>query len=278
MAAPVMYGLDVVPMKVLTRIEETHDCFTIDLDASGVHFEPGQFNMLYAFGVGEAPISISGDPARPERMAHTVRIVGSVTRALAELRPGDDVGVRGPFGVPWPMAALEGKSVVVIAGGIGLAPLRPAIYHLLRHRDQFERVALLYGARTPEDLLFRKQLEKWRARFDMEVDVTVDDPGLDPRAWGGHVGVVTSLLPLRGFEAKNTVALICGPEIMMRHTVRALERAGVAFDRTWVTMERNMKCGVGTCGHCQLGPHFTCKDGPVFRFDRIEPIFGRREV
>lgn len=277
-AAPVQDALDVVTMRVASRHQETQDTFTMELAGPPFPFAPGQFNMLYAFGVGESAISISGDPAEPEHIVHTVRVVGGVTGALEKLRPGDDVGVRGPFGTAWPMTELEGRDVVVVAGGIGLAPLRPAIYALMHERARYGRVAILYGARTPEDLLYRRELEQWRGRFDVELDVTVDDPGLSPGAWRGQVGVVTSLLPLRGFDPANTVALLCGPEIMMRYTVRELERAGVGFDRIWVTLERHMKCGVGSCGRCQLGPHFVCKDGPVFRFDHIEPVFGKREV
>jgi len=263
---------------VVGRHNETQDTITLELAADGRPFAPGQFNMVYAFGVGESALSISGDPEMPNRLVHTIRVVGTVTRALERVRLGEDVGVRGPFGTPWPMAQLEGKSVIVIGGGIGLAPLRPAIYQMLAHRDAYDRLAILYGTRTPEDLLFRTELERWRGRFDVEVDVTVDDPGLSPGAWRGQVGVVTSLLPLRGFDPANTVALVCGPEIMMRHTARALERMGVEYPQIWVTLERNMKCGAGTCGHCQLGPHFLCQDGPVYRYDEIAPFLARREV
>jgi NAD(P)H-flavin reductase len=225
--------------------------------------------------VGEIPISASGDPSAPFRLIHTTRAVGNVTRALYTLREGDRLGVRGPYGNHWPLAENEGNDILLVAGGIGLAPLRPALYHLLSRRDRFGRVVLLYGARTEEDLLFRRELEQWRARFDLEVYVTVDRA---TGRWRGNVGVVTSLIARAPFDPPTTVAMICGPEAMMRATVEALRRRGVTPSRIFLSLERNMKCGIGTCGHCQYGPHFICRDGPIFRFDRIAPFFEKREV
>jgi NAD(P)H-flavin reductase len=267
------------PYRVRRVRHETYDTFTLELEqangATGPPFAPGQFNMIYLFGVGEVPISISGDPAQPNALVHTVRAVGTVTRPIAKLGPGDTLGVRGPFGSAWPVEEAKGYDVVIVAGGIGLAPLRPALYYLLSHRDSYGRVALLYGARTPEDLLYTSQLEEWRGRFDLEVGVTVDAASGD---WRGNVGVVTTLIPWARFEPSETVAMVCGPEVMMRFTVQALEERGVAAESTYISMERNMKCGVGFCGHCQLGPTFICKDGPVFRCDRMEPVLWKREV
>lgn len=265
--------------RVVGRQQENDDTFTVELTPVSARrhaaFAPGQFNMLYIFGVGEIPISISGDPAEPDRLLHTTRAVGVVTRAMAKLRKGDVIGVRGPFGAPWPLEKLTGKDIVIVAGGIGLAPLRPALYYLVAHRKAYERIVLLYGARTPEDLLYRNELERWRARFDLEVYVTVDRATGD---WRGNVGVVTSLIPRAPFEPRNAAALICGPEIMMRYAVQALQKRGVDATQTWLSLERNMKCGVGMCGHCQLGPHIVCRDGPVFRMDQIEHVFGRGEI
>lgn len=258
---------------------ETPDAFTLTLrpaeSGSLFPFAPGQFNMLYRFGVGEVPISISGDPAKVERLVHTIRAVGAVTRGLASLRPGEAVGVRGPFGRGWPMEEARGKDVVIVAGGIGIAPLRPAIYELLRRRQQYGRVVLLYGARTPRDLLYRQELERWRGRFDVDVLVTVDRGDAD---WRGHVGVVTTLFPWASFDAGDCMAMVCGPEVMMRFTVAELRARGVPDDRIYLSLERNMKCAVGLCGHCQFGPFFVCRDGPVFRYDRIKPFFGKREI
>lgn len=265
--------------RVRRKRRETYDTFTLELEplngTDGLAFAAGQFNMLYVFGVGEVPISISGDPTQPQTVAHTVRAVGTVTTALRNLRPGDVVGVRGPFGTPWPVEEAAGSDVVIVAGGIGLAPLRPALYHLLANRDRYGKVVLLYGARTPEDLLYKRELQKWRGRFDLDVEITVDSATGE---WRGNVGVVTTLIPRAPFDPLHTVALVCGPEIMMRFTVLELQKRGIALENIYISMERNMKCAVGFCGHCQFGPTFICKDGPVFRFDQIRPFFETREV
>jgi NAD(P)H-flavin reductase len=267
------------PYTVRRRYKETQDTCTLELapaDGPGVaSFAAGQCNMLYVFGMGEVPISISGDPMQPQPLVHTIRAVGAVSRAICTLRRGAVLGVRGPFGSAWPMAAAVGKDVVLVAGGLGLAPLRPALYHVLAQREQYGKVMLLYGTRAPEDLLYRRQLEHWRARLDLEVLVTVDRA---TSAWRGSVGVVTKLLDRAPFDAPETVAMLCGPEVMMRFTIMALQQRGVAADQIFVSMERNMKCAIGLCGHCQFGPTFLCKDGPVLCYDRIKPWFGTREV
>lgn len=267
------------PYQIQRVRREIRDTFTLTLQpVSGppqFSFEPGQFNMLYAFGVGEVPISISGDPATPRMLVHTIRAVGAVTRAMQKLRRGNLLGVRGPFGTSWPLADAHGNDVVIVAGGLGLAPLRPAIYQILAQRAEYGNCELICGARTPQDLLYWKELERWRGRFDFRVHVTVDSAG---PAWRGNVGVVTNIIPRARFDPLHTVALICGPGIMMRFTVKELLERGVKKENIYVSMERNMKCGLGLCGHCQLGPFFICKDGPVFSFDRIEKWFGLREV
>jgi NAD(P)H-flavin reductase len=256
---------------------ETADTFTLVLEAppGGFRFSPGQFDMLYAFGVGEAAISLCGDPADTGSITHTIRAVGSVTNALSRLQPGQAVGVRGPFGSSWPLDQARGKDVVLVAGGIGLPPLRPVIYQMLRRRGDFGRIALLYGARTPADVLYRPQLDEWRQRGDLQVLVTVDRP--DP-SWHDSVGLVTALFPQVVFDADRTIGLMCGPEVMMRFTVREFARRGVPGDRLYVSLERNMQCAIGFCGHCQFGPEFVCLDGPVFRYDRIERFFLVREA
>jgi NAD(P)H-flavin reductase len=261
---------------VRRRSKETSDTFTIELDHRGspFTFEPGQFNMLYAFGVGEAPISISGKPFVSDRLVHTIRKVGSVTSALNGLRKGDVIGVRGPFGSAWPLQLAQGKDVLVVAGGIGLAPIRPAIEHIFEHRQRYGRFAILYGARTPEDLLYPKDLGRWSARLDSDVMVTVDRAS---RAWRGSVGVITTLVRNSPIQPENAIVLVCGPEIMMHYVSLHLTDQGYREDQIYVSMERNMRCAEGRCGHCQFGPHFVCKDGPVFRFDRVSPFFGVRE-
>ncbi|MCB0184060.1 MAG: FAD/NAD(P)-binding protein [Caldilineaceae bacterium] len=265
--------------RVVERQKENSDTFTLVLapanGALSTAFAPGQFNMLYVFGVGEIPISISGDPAVATPVIHTTRAVGNVTRAMNGLRPGDTLGVRGPFGTAWPIAQANGHDVVIVCGGIGLAPLRPALYALLAHRERYGKIVLLYGARTQEDMLYRHELEQWRARFDLEVYVTVDRA---TGRWHGNVGVVTALIPRAPFDPAQTLAMVCGPEVMMRFTVQALARRGVAAERIYLSLERNMQCATGYCGHCQFGPKFICKDGPVFRYDTIAPFFGKQEV
>jgi NAD(P)H-flavin reductase len=267
-----------VPFVVERTQRETADTFTLELLPQGggrFPFEPGQFNMLYVFGTGEVPISISGDPAFPQRLVHTTRVVGAVTKGMGALKRGDALGVRGPFGTGWPVEEAEGCDVVVVAGGIGLAPLRPALYEILAHRERYGRVVLLDGARTPDDILYRKQLHDWRGDFDLDVHVTVDRA---TSAWRGNVGVVTTLIPRVPFDPYHTVAMVCGPETMMRFTVLELERRGVPAAKVWLSLERNMKCGVGLCGHCQCGPKFICRDGAVFPCEDVWDLMSRREL
>jgi len=246
------------------------------IDGGPLAFRPGQFNMLWAFGVGEAAISISGAPGAPPLM-HTIRAVGAITKALAHANPGDVIGVRGPFGTPWSVTEQEGRHIVFVAGGLGLAPLRPAILHVLARRTHYAGVTLIYGARRPEEILFANEIHQWKARFDTEIEVTVDHAS---RGWMGRVGVVTDCIgpTLAGTDPARVSAFVCGPEIMMRFTAKALSEAGVASDRIWLSMERNMKCAVGLCGRCQWGPHFICRDGPVFPYDRIAGALSVKEL
>lgn len=285
------------PYRVLRKTEETPDTYTLELEPirgagsatgqsaesariqaspdSGFTFAPGQFNMLYAFGAGDVPISISGDPLHSDVLVHTLRAVGPVTRAICKLQPGDTLGVRGPFGSRWPHKALIGKDVVIVTGGIGLAPLRPSIYEIASHRADYHNVSLLYGARSPQDLLYTSELDTWRESARIEVQVTVDTaaPG-----WQGKVGVVTKLIPKAEFDPQHTIAMICGPEIMMRFTIMELKNRGLVDEQIYVSMERNMKCAAGLCGHCQFGPYFICKDGPVFRYDKVADLMKIREL
>jgi NAD(P)H-flavin reductase len=264
--------------RVTDRRQETADTWTLELEpldrARGFSFRPGQFTMLYAFGAGEVPISISGDPRRPDRLVHTVRAVGAASAAICRTEPGRMLGVRGPFGSKWPVDAAEGRHAVIVAGGIGLAPLRPLVYEVLSARDRFAGATLLYGGRQPEQLLYAAELEEWRSR-GLEVEVTVD---IAPAGWHGRVGVVPTLIERARFDPEAAIAFVCGPEAMIRFSAEALTERGVAPNRVHVSMERNMKCAVGHCGHCQLGPEFVCRDGPVFTFERMRAAFALREL
>jgi NAD(P)H-flavin reductase len=258
---------------------ETTDSFTLELVPEAGDaippFATGQFNMLYVFGVGEIPISISGDPAKRSPLVHTMRAVGIVTKAMRELKPDDVIGVRGPFGSHWPIEQAEGKDVVIAAGGIGLPPLRSVMYHIISQREKYGKAVLLYGARTPADILYRRELEHWRAHFDLEVYVTVDHA---TGSWRGSVGLVTRLISRAPFDPQNTIAMVCGPEVMMRFTAAEFEKRGIATENIYISMERNMKCAVGLCGHCQYGPHFVCKDGPVFKYSQVQGLLTKWEV
>lgn len=256
---------------ILERHQETADVFTIKLQApAGYTFQAGQFNMLYHYAVGEAAISCSGDALETGVLTHTIRAVGSVTNALSRLQPGDWLGVRGPYGTPWPIANIRGHHVIIISGGLGIAPLRPVVYHLLQQRQQVGRIIWLHGCRTPKDLVYAQEVQHWVGRSDMEMYVTVDQGDAN---WWGSVGVVTTLFKRFHLDPLHSLALLCGPEVMMRFAQRELAQRGLSEARTYVSLERNMQCAIGICGHCQLGPNFVCMNGPVFRFDQIKPYF-----
>jgi NAD(P)H-flavin reductase len=263
------------PCRVIRVTRETADTVTLAVeDPAGGAFRPGQFMMLLAPGVGEIPISISGNPAQGP-LLQTVRAVGATSRALAAMPPDATVGVRGPFGSGWPVDLAEGSDVLLVGGGIGWAPLRPVLLHVLAHRERYGRVAVLIGARSPQDLLFRRELEKWRGRLDVDVAVTVDSA---PGDWRGDVGLVTRLIPRAPVDPTSTVAMLCGPEVMMRFAAVALIDLGIPAEDVWVSLERNMMCGVALCGHCQLGPLLICREGPVLRLDRVTPLWSVREL
>ncbi len=265
-------------LRVRSRRRDGPQVWTLELDAGAIErtgFAAGQFNMLTAFGIGEVPISFSGDPAQPQRIVHTIRAVGPVSGALTRLGAGAALAVRGPFGTGWPMREAAGRDVVLIAGGLGLAPLRPALYQLLAERSRYGRITLLYGTRSPQEILFRREIDSWRKRTDLMIDVTVDH-AVQP--WQGHVGVVTALIARARFDPGRTVALICGPEIMMRFAAEALGTAGVANGAIYLSMERSMSCGIGSCGHCQFGGLFICRDGPVIPYDLLREPLRVREL
>lgn len=253
------------------------DVYTWELEAvdgKPFEFKPGQFNMLYMHAKGEVPISIcSGHESG--QLLHTTRAVGGVTSGMKHLKVGDIVGVRGPFGTHWPIESAEGKDIIIMAGGLGLPPLRGVIYHILNHREKFNKVYLLYGARTPHDIVYRAELECWHREHDIEILISVDKK---VGQWKGDVGVVTQLLSRVKVDPNNTLAMLCGPEVMMHFCQLSLHKMGLSDDQLLVAMERNMKCAIGHCGHCQWGPHFICKDGPVFYFNKIRDLFKVHEL
>ncbi len=238
-------------------------------------FDSGQFNMLYLPGLGEVPISMSSDPVDPAVLGHTVRVAGRVTSAFPRLRPGDPIGVRGPFGRPWPVRAAAGRDLLVVAGGLGLAPLRSVVLEALRDPGAFRRIVLLVGARTPEDVIYRNELEAWRRRGELHVEMTVDEPSGD---WPHAQGLVTTLIEPAGLDPASTTAFVCGPERMMAAVARHLVATGVDPAGVYVSLERNMQCAVRQCGHCQLGPLFVCTDGPVFPWAQVAPWLRVEEL
>jgi NAD(P)H-flavin reductase len=263
--------------RVADRRQDTADTFTMMLeptDNARLEFIPGQFTMVSALGIGEVPISVSSAANVDGPLQHTIRDVGAVTHALSHTSVGDVVGIRGPYGTGWNVADGEGGDVVLVAGGIGLAPLRPAVLEVLHHRQRYGRVVLLYGTRSPEDVLYTDELRRWD-NLGVEVLITVD---YGTPEWKGRVGLVTTLIKRAGFDPRATLALVCGPEVMMRFTAAALIERGVRPEKLRVSLERNMRCGVGLCGHCQYRELFVCLDGPVLPFDQVTGLLGTREL
>jgi NAD(P)H-flavin reductase len=258
-------------------VPETDDSSTFwtrwrGADGDGYRFAPGQFNMLYRFGVGEVPISISSDPSHPDHIAHTIRFVGRVTDTFRTLSAGDVLGVRGPFGSSWPLDRAVGRDLVIVAGGLGICPVRPAVEHALRHRERFDRVVLLLGARTPASFPYGDELRGWVARsrdLGVEIDLTVDEAD---DGWAYRTGVVTTLFGDADLRPARSTAFVCGPEVMMRFACRALVERGFDERDVHLSMERNMQCAIGICGHCQVGPLFVCRDGPVLPYARVRPL------
>jgi NAD(P)H-flavin reductase len=265
-----------VPYRVVDRTAETHDSATLRLEPLGAglpHPNAGQFCMLYARGVGEIAISISD--TSNGTLVHTIRDVGAVSGALSGARPGAVLGVRGPFGTDWGLDSAVGHDVVIVAGGVGLAPLRPVVLGALQRRAAYRRVTVVAGARAPDEFLYRDQLLGWAARPDLNLELTVDQPAA---GWDGPVGFVTEPLARLEVDPATTIAFVCGPEPMMRFSANVLTEKGVPPDRIRVSLERNMQCGIAVCGHCQLGPLLVCRDGPVVDYVTAEPLLAVREL
>lgn len=258
--------------EVVLRVEDSPNIFTLslrlcdNLQQDNYSFVPGQFNMLYLFGVGEIPVSIAGDPAQAGLLSHTIRTVGRVTRGFSQLQAGDRVGLRGPFGRGWPLAEAGDKDVLIITGGLGCAPVLPVINQILHNRDEYGRVSILQGVKHSSDLIWRNRYARWGQMPDTQVLLAADVA--DPQ-WSGTVGLVTTLFERIDLNFANSITMMCGPEPMMFAATDELLSLGVDADDIWLSMERNMQCAVGHCGHCQYGETFVCKDGPVFPYREI---------
>jgi NAD(P)H-flavin reductase len=268
-----------VRYRVVWHHPETHDSVSLRLEPVSValpRFLPGQFMMLYRPGVGEIAISVSGDPTAGDScLTHTIRDVGAVSRALCRSEPGDVIGVRGPFGTSWGLDQAAGSDLVIVAGGVGLAPLRPALLGALARRARLGRIVLIAGARSPGEFLYREQLAAWTDEPGLDVELTVDLPVAD---WNGQVGFVTEPLARLEVDPARTIAFLCGPEPMLRFAAGALLHKKIPASRIRISLERNMQCGVGLCGHCQLGPLLICRDGPVVDYGRAQSLLATREL
>ena len=269
------YKFKIAKIKKIRKETENIRTYYLKIeDQKKEEYKPGRFSVLYIYGGGEVPISISG--IEDDTITYTVRFAGSVTNMFNNLKIDDKIGIRGPYGNHWPLEENKGKDIVIVSGGIGLAPLRPIIYEVKKNRNDYGKLFILYGARTPNDLIFKTEFKEYEEIKNCELHVTVDK---GDEKWKGNVGVVTTLIPKINVNPENTVAFICGPEIMMKFTVKDLmNKSKLPKTRIYVSMERRMRCGIGLCGHCQIGPYFVCKDGPVFPFYRIEEYFGVRWI
>lgn len=267
--------------EVVERIQQTKTVFTLRLRftdpavAAAYRFQPGQFNMVYLYGVGEVPISIVSDPEDDHLLDHTIRVVGRVSAGLAKLAEGDRLGIRGPYGRGWPLMEAEARDLVIVTGGLGCAPVVSVINYVMRRRERFGRLNILQGVKHSDDLIYRDYFERWAQAPDTRVFLAADQGG---SLWPWHVGHVTDLFDRLAFDPSRALAMMCGPEGMMRIAAQGLCKQGMDEDRLYLSMERNMQCALGHCGHCQFGGKFVCKNGPVFAYREIKDLFGVRGV
>jgi len=261
------------------RTQEAPTIFTLRLQyeetsmQEAFEFKPGQFNMVTLFGVGEIPISIVNDPLDSHFFDHTIRVVGRVSEGMSKLQPGDRVGIRGPFGRGWPLERIKGKDVLLITGGLGCAPLVSVIRYLLRRREEYGHIHILQGVKHANDLIWRDQYNEWSRLRDVRILLAADTV---TKGWSGQQGMVTELIDHLSLRPQRTVVLLCGPELMMLAAIANLREKGIQDGSIWFSMERNMQCGIGQCGHCQIGPKFVCQDGPVFCYSELADFFGAR--
>jgi len=264
--------------EVVERVQETPTIFTLRLRfidenvQNNYRFEPGQFNMLYLHGIGEIPISIVSDPADESLFDHTIRVVGRVTKGFGQLKQGDQIGIRGPYGRGWPLKESLGKDIILVTGGLGCAPVVSVIRYVTRRRDLFKRLVIMQGVKRADDLIWREQYKQWEKLHDTQVILAASEQS--HAEWPWHTGHVTDLMHKASFNPANAIAMMCGPEPMMRAAIEPLLQEGLAEQDIWLSMERNMQCAVGHCGHCQYGAKFICKDGPVFPYAEIKNLFG----
>lgn len=264
-------------MEIRKRYEESPTIFSWELhflqesQRQDYQFSAGQFNMLYLYGIGEVAISISSDPQEKDYLRHTIRAVGRITRAMQQLKEGDTIGLRGPFGNGWPLASAQGKDIVILSGGLGCAPTYSLISYILRRREQFGQVRVLHGVKHSDDLIFREQLKQWQQHRDVEVIIAADNARAQ---WPWHVGFITDNIAKLAIEPQETLVMMCGPEAMMHAAIFAFLQKGISENNIYLSMERNMECGIGQCGHCQMGGWFICKDGPIFAYDQIKHLFN----
>lgn len=265
-------------MKIVAKNEESPDIFTLTLQfmeekQTDYDFQPGQFNMLYLFGVGEVPISILAHGEANTLYAHTIRRVGRVTQGLSLLKVGDCVGLRGPFGRGWPLDKAQGKDVLIVTGGLGCAPSVSIIHHILKHRSLYGRLIILQGVKHSDDLIFKKQYNEWAQLPDVQVALAAD---MSQPNWPGHTGLITELLDQVHLDLHQTICMMCGPEGMMRATAERLTHLQLPEEAIYLSLERNMECAIGHCGHCQFGGTFICKEGPVFNYAEVKFLLTQR--
>jgi len=262
--------------ELIERIDESPSIFTLRLQLTDAHarqnfrFEPGQFNMVYLYGVGEVPISIVSDPQGTQVLDHTIRAVGRVTDGLAQLKVGDRLGLRGPYGRGWPLHAAEGHDILIVTGGLGCAPVVAVINYILLRREQFGRLTIIQGVKHAEELIWRERYAYWNTLPNTHVLLAADHGG---PLWPWHVGLVTDVFDQAEIVPERTFVMMCGPEGMMHAGIKSLVARGVAEDHIYISMERSMHCAIGQCGHCQYGPKFVCRDGPVFAYPQIKDLF-----
>ncbi len=263
-------------VEIIQRTQESSSIFTLHFRFTDeehhkqFQFYPGQFNMLYLYGVGEVAISIVSDPRKKTFLSHTIRAVGRVTKAMQKLQVGDRLGIRGPFGVGWPLQKTIGKDIIVLTGGLGCAPSVSIINYILGRRRHYGKLSILQGVKHSDDFIFRKQYAKWQKSDHTEVYIAADQAG--PK-WPWGVGYVTDLIDHIMIQPDNSVVMMCGPEMMMNTAVKVFTQKGILENDIYLSMERNMECGIGHCGHCQYGGLFVCKDGPVFAYSQIKELF-----